>query len=555
MGYARGKTTAKSNDGSFKTSRHDEVSYSLAVVETAATEAIDRFERLRGSGYAPPITVGVQSDPRNRRLRERWWDASFVTAEYGHDGGSYRQMPDDWTPKRTGGRAMSGHRRTHRMCYSGAGVHVRMPSATSIKSFQRSHGETFDVPVSAVYDGGEVQGWVRVTKDGNQWAVSGLGFSEGADAQVAEAVSAVLEARHPRLALAETGDLLARRKARLEAHGSEPAPVNSTWIESVGYDPSSGTMFVETESGSTYGYAVDQGTYEAVVGASSPGAAYNRLVKGHQRSEVSRCTDCARFISADRPHECPVSHKPRGNVVSSHNMVAHSAARSVAPQTIFNLLRGRSAKSAPQPEPLPAPKVYRAGSGGHQVTTGPGDVDLAASLHTAGRKPVLDLTGGTGPLYGRRGWTTSLASPLAAHTGPSYVPQRYRSTPDGHEVAVATGPIYFSGVDGAAAAELYRNLPPRARGDRQNEGPAIGDVLDQVASYPDRYEFGGYVVGPDRTDERLTASSVFIYDDTDDEQAIVAEVMSQFDCDEPTFIGKVEIPWQPGATAWEAWWD
>ena len=47
-------------------------------------------------------------------------------------------MPDDYTPSMTIGKSLEGNRRTHRMCYRGVGVALRMPSATSIKRYATS---------------------------------------------------------------------------------------------------------------------------------------------------------------------------------------------------------------------------------------------------------------------------------------------------------------------------------------------------------------------------------------------------------------------------------
>ncbi len=121
--------------------------------------------------YVLAVAVRGGPDPRHAHGRATWWGAHFRTAEYGGGTpagqvGEYPQMPDDFTPKRTLGQALSGHRRTHRMAYinKAGGYTLRMPSATSIKAFDRQTGGTFDVPVSARDAAGRsVSGWVRVT--------------------------------------------------------------------------------------------------------------------------------------------------------------------------------------------------------------------------------------------------------------------------------------------------------------------------------------------------------------------------------------------------------
>ena len=57
--------------------------------------------------------------------------------------------------------------------------------------------------------------------------------------------------------------------------------VQSSNIRSVGYDPESGTLEVEFNSGSVYQYLnVPKGEYETLMNASSKGRYFNRSVKG-----------------------------------------------------------------------------------------------------------------------------------------------------------------------------------------------------------------------------------------------------------------------------------
>ena len=88
----------------------------------------DRRERIRAGGDVSPAAAPRASvDPRSSAYVHDWWEAEHATAEYGNEAGAYPQMPDDYTPSQGLGNALSGHRRTHRMAYSGAGVSMRMP--------------------------------------------------------------------------------------------------------------------------------------------------------------------------------------------------------------------------------------------------------------------------------------------------------------------------------------------------------------------------------------------------------------------------------------------
>ena len=285
----------------------------------------ERADALRAGEFVPAAataTVDNQVDT--------WWDRGFVTAEHG----TYPKLPDDWTPGGTKGHALSGGRRTHRRTYKGAGVELRMPSVTAIRSFAAEAGAaTFDVPVSASFPGGTVQGWVRVTPQRpGEWSVSGLGMDPEASAYVSEAVSAVLEARTPSVALAATDDLMARRRRRFAQGGVKlQAPNNkSQFISGVGYNRDAGTMAVVMGKRS-YTYQVPEHVFNMVKNAASPGQVYNLLIKGKTAhgAPVVACDRCGRFSAAAVGHRCPSFHHDAPAVAPETNTVirAHAAAR------------------------------------------------------------------------------------------------------------------------------------------------------------------------------------------------------------------------------------
>lgn len=317
--------------GQFAPESRSESSVSL-ITAPAVTARDTRRAALVHGGYVSPIAGAALDVPGLAEGAGDWWDTHFVRAEYRPDGGGYPQMPDDYTPGGTAGQALSGGRRTHRMAYTGAGVTLRMPSATSVKRFAaEQHGRTFDVPVSAEFPGGTVSGWVRVTRHGDhEWSVSGLGFRDQDSAYVAEAVSAVLESRRPSRALEQVGDLLERRRQRIASGGTKIDPTTrSSFISGVGYDQSSGSMLVKIGARS-YGYKVVREMFEAVRGAKHPGQVYNRLVKGRPRTEVESCEKCSRFFAAGSSHRCPSRHRQPTAAPSPQNLAARArAARSL----------------------------------------------------------------------------------------------------------------------------------------------------------------------------------------------------------------------------------
>lgn len=301
-----------------------ELSDSSSVVESFIA---DRRERIRSGGFVQPAAIQMAFvDPRSSAHVREWWEVERATAEYGHESGSYPQMPDDYTPSGSAGNAISGRRRTHRMAYSGAGVFLRMPSATSIRRYaaeiggQEGKSTTFDVPVSSIYPGGEVTGWVRVTRspDGS-FATRGLGFSRESSAYVAEAVQCVLEARRPSRALAETGDILERRRQRAARIGTTVESIRSSWIKSSGYDKATGTMVVTTAT-HQYGYKVPAEVFTKVTESMAPGGVFNQLVRGRaKRVEVRQCALCQRFTADMDLHRCPPKEAQRQVVTPLQN--------------------------------------------------------------------------------------------------------------------------------------------------------------------------------------------------------------------------------------------
>ena len=113
--------------------------------------------------------------------------------------------------------------------------------------------------------------------------------------------------------------------------------VRSTFIAGVGYDKATGTMAVAMTGGRLYGYQVPAEVHRAVAESTSPGGAYNALVKGTDRAGIARCERCGRFYPDTAAHNCPVRHTPRPE--STRNVRAREAATSLS--------GGRSAPAAP----------------------------------------------------------------------------------------------------------------------------------------------------------------------------------------------------------------
>lgn len=319
-----------------------------------------RGELLASEGFIPAAPMAAVAVPASTSRTGQWWDRSRLVAEY-QDTDRYEQMPDDYTPARTYGNALSGRRRTHRMKYAGAGMELRMPSATAVRDFAANHGNrTFDVPVGVSVDGGTaVQRMVRVTKVGpHDWVATPVG-SDGTseeDIRVGEAVSAVLESRRVTTALSAAGDLLARHRERKAAEGTalDMEPVVSSWIDSIGYNDASGTMATRIGE-KVYTNTVPRAIFDQVHVAERPGSVFNKLVKGNGPGVANQCPSCGRFTSATRSHRCPETHKHKEAGPRNQAYLDNARIRAAA-------VAGVAAPRAPA-APVPAPAAPAAPAG------------------------------------------------------------------------------------------------------------------------------------------------------------------------------------------------
>lgn len=287
---------------------------------------IRRADQLASGDYVAPVVTKSPIPAHTTANIERWWDQNFANAEYDHAEGDRLTMPDDYTPNHTGGRALSGDRRTHRMNYTPSqGVSVRMPSKTSIRRFAAEHhNRTFDVPVSATIDGRNVTGWVRVTKGADGlWYARGVGFPDTRDEmRIAESVSLTLEGQRRSIGVARAGDLAQHRaeRVRSDATAVQAEPVSSSWIKDVGWqggnDNEPGFMVARTKDyvrkdghvrpGRTYGYDISPEVYAEFAASSSKGTSFNEMIKGQtRRVDVTQCPDCQMFTKTPHNGNCP----------------------------------------------------------------------------------------------------------------------------------------------------------------------------------------------------------------------------------------------------------
>jgi hypothetical protein len=194
--------------------------------------------------------------------------------------------------------------------------------------------------------------------------------------------------------------------------------VKSSFIAGVGYDKATGTMDVAMTGGRVYGYRVSPEVHRAVTESTSPGGAYNRLVKGTGRAAIARCPQCGRFF-AETAHACPARHELRPQTI--RNVRAREAAAALAhpvPSRAGIPPQGNQVQGSPPPAMRDAAMLRPESATRHSPP--PVDVRNAEFSVFAYMPPGIDRPA-------TAGWTCSgrVATALSRHATSQYVPLQY----------------------------------------------------------------------------------------------------------------------------------
>jgi hypothetical protein len=194
----------------------------------------------------------------------------------------------------------------------------------------------------------------------------------------------------------------------------------------------------------------------------------------------------------------------------------------------------------------------------HPLRTGPRPEDLTAvfrdQLDQVLAVSGADIDSDVGP----RGWL--LSSGVTDVVGP-YV--THLPLDDGDLAR-------FCGLGAPAAQALLERLTPTQLSDRQNDAPTLGTLLRAAVAHPGQVELHGYLVGPVRGDERITAEGVWLYVAPDldisprhdpgcqcDELWTIAQ--RDFGLDDahcsPHELTRRINPTRPTEPCWSLWWD
>ncbi|MEW1958655.1 hypothetical protein [Kineococcus sp. NPDC059986] len=133
----------------------------------------------------------------------------------------------------------------------------------------------------------------------------------------------------------------------------------------------------------------------------------------------------------------------------------------------------------------------------------------------------------------------------------------------------------FRDLPWTAAATLLARLPSDRLADRQNAAPSLGSLLVAAVGHPREVELHGYLVPPNRSDERITAEGLVVYDHPElDEFRLVDsdEPCEETGCECRAFWSSVQASFgladaqhgphvvaprtcrRTGRTGWYLWW-
>ena len=289
---------------------------------SAQARFLHRAELIE-QGYAPAVFTASKTRVQATDGIKDWWSEHFVNAEHGSksaDGATYPVIPDDFTPKETLGRAMSGKRRTHRIKYEADGYAVRMPSATAIKRFAaESESRTFDVPVQAR---AHPSRWSRVHHQRvcarhppRPVLVDDRTARTERTAGVGHRRVGVHDPRGPPPVdrARPAGNLYQKYQERKSKQGKslEPLKRPSSFVNGAAYDEQHNEIYVQLgERQSGYSFPQAAAAHRGLQAAHSPGKWYNDMIKKHAGGhfEVTTCGKCGNTYRADRKHACPAHH-------------------------------------------------------------------------------------------------------------------------------------------------------------------------------------------------------------------------------------------------------
>ncbi|EFN93220.1 hypothetical protein HMPREF9278_1660 [Mobiluncus mulieris FB024-16] len=118
----------------------------------------------------------------------------------------------------------------------------------------------------------------------------------------------------------------------------------------------------------------------------------------------------------------------------------------------------------------------------------------------------------------------------------------------------------YDGGDAWLAAKLLARLPETALADRQNYGPSLDYILRLTAEHSGEVLFGGYLIGPQRFDERISSDAIYVtpkvlgLDGENPDEAAVYKALDNLNLDALEAPDEIS-PYYSDQTYWRFWWD
>lgn len=122
--------------------------------------------------------------------------------------------------------------------------------------------------------------------------------------------------------------------------------------------------------------------------------------------------------------------------------------------------------------------------------------------------------------------------------------------------------IPYHEADDWIAKKLLQRLPSLALEERQNEAPSLRCILNLVLQHPKDATFSGYLIGPQRFDERVSADSIQVSADllrySGDDSQVAYRAAQKLDLDMLCPPDEITKHARHGDTCgywWSFWWD
>lgn len=163
-------------------------------------------------------------------------------------------------------------------------------------------------------------------------------------------------------------------------------------------------------------------------------------------------------------------------------------------------------------------------------------------------------------LYGPRGWTVLSGVAVLALQYSDWMWMDTAEDFPGVKPEEMIDYLPYFGGDSWLAKRIWGRIPEAALEERQNYAPSLGAILDFIKDHPDDALFSGYLIGPQRFDERLSADALYISPEFLGLDSENADALDAYDAFIKLGLDQVSSPdeicqWYRERPYWRFWWD